>query len=101
MRMLGLARSIEDFHAVVRAMRKHGIEILGPFRRRNGAFICSLADCVVMENETWIWRRRENLTLPAFRSSPPRSKRMGPEVPRRPGICLYGNRLAFCNSTDI
>lgn len=51
MRMLGLARSIEDVHVVVRAMRKHGIEVIGPFRRRNGAFICSLADCVVMENE--------------------------------------------------
>jgi hypothetical protein len=51
MRMLSLARSIEDVHAVVRAMREHGIEVIGPFGRRNGAFICRLADCGVMENE--------------------------------------------------
>lgn len=51
MSMLGFARGIEDVHAVVRAMREHGIEVIGPFRRRNGAFICSLADRVVMENE--------------------------------------------------
>jgi hypothetical protein len=51
MGILGYARRIGDIHAVVRTMRKHAVKVIGPFRRRNGGFVYSLADCVVTERE--------------------------------------------------
>jgi hypothetical protein len=50
-RILGFARRIGDIHTVVRTMRECGFKVIGPFRRRNGEFIYSLADCVVTERE--------------------------------------------------
>jgi len=32
-------------------MQEHGIKVIGPFRRRNGTFIYSLAECVVTDHE--------------------------------------------------
>src|SRR3981081_4646617 len=50
-RVFGLARTIGDVNAVVRTMREHGIQVIGPFRRRNGTLIYGLAGCVVTEHE--------------------------------------------------
>jgi len=49
--MLGFARRLKDIRGVVQTMREHGINVIGPFRRPNGTFEYSFADCVVTERE--------------------------------------------------
>lgn len=51
MSALGFARRRKDIHTVVKTLRDQGIVITGPFRRRNGTFIYSFADCIVTEGE--------------------------------------------------
>ena len=49
--ILGFARRLKDIRAVVQTMRDQGINVLGPFRSRNGTFVYSLFDCIVTEHE--------------------------------------------------
>jgi hypothetical protein len=49
--ILGFARRLKDIRAAVQTMRDQGIHVIGPFRRPNGTFVYSLADCVVTERE--------------------------------------------------
>jgi hypothetical protein len=51
MKFLGFAKRLKDTSALVQELRDHGINVNGPFRRRNGTFIYSLAGCVVTERE--------------------------------------------------
>jgi hypothetical protein len=51
MNILGFARGPKDITAVIQALRDHGINVIGPFRSSNGAFLYSLADCVVTDRE--------------------------------------------------
>jgi len=51
MKFLGFARRLKDTSALVRDLRDHGIQVVGPFRRHDGTFVYSLADCVVTERE--------------------------------------------------
>jgi hypothetical protein len=73
MKFLGFAKRLKDTSALVQELRDHGINVNGPFRRRNGTFIYSLAGCVVTERELPDLPNTGKLTLPAFRNSPPRS----------------------------
>jgi hypothetical protein len=50
-KFLGFARGLKDTSALVQELRDHGIHVIGPFRRHNGTFVYSLADCVVTERE--------------------------------------------------
>ena len=49
--ILGFARRLKDIRAVVQTMRDQGINVIGPFRSRNGTFVYSLFDCIVTEHE--------------------------------------------------
>jgi hypothetical protein len=49
--ILGFARRLKDSRAVVQTMREEGINVIGPFRSRNGTFVYSLFDCIVTEHE--------------------------------------------------
>lgn len=49
--ILGFARRLKDIRAVVQTMRDQGINVIGPFRSRNGTFVYSLFDCIVTERE--------------------------------------------------
>ena len=51
MKILGFAKRLKDITAVVQTLRDHGIKVTEPYRRRNGTFIYSLANCVVTERE--------------------------------------------------
>ena len=48
-----LARQIKhkDFHTVARNLMAHGVAVTGPYRRRNGTLVFSIAGCVVTEEE--------------------------------------------------
>ena len=49
--MLGFVRRLKDIRAVVQTMREQGLNVIGPFRSRNGTLVYSLFDCIVTERE--------------------------------------------------
>ena len=49
--ILGFARRLKDIRAVVQTMRDQGINVIGPFRKRNGTLLYSLFDFIVTEHE--------------------------------------------------
>jgi hypothetical protein len=51
MKRHAFARRPKDISVVVQTLRDHGIKVIGPYRRRNGSSIYSLANCVVTELE--------------------------------------------------
>jgi hypothetical protein len=49
--ILGFARLLKDIRAVVQTMREQGINVIGPFRKRNGALLYFLFGSIVTEHE--------------------------------------------------
>lgn len=47
----------KDFRKAAHELRKHGIAITGPYRRRNGTLVFSVADSVVTEEELLRFQR--------------------------------------------
>jgi hypothetical protein len=48
-------------NSAVQTMRTRGIAVSGPYRRRDGTLLFSVADCVVTEEELLRLRRDERL----------------------------------------
>jgi hypothetical protein len=48
-------------NSAVQTMRTRGIAVSGPYRRRDGTLLFSVADCVVTEEELLRLRREERL----------------------------------------
>jgi hypothetical protein len=51
MEMFAYRRRRKDFRSVVQALQNHGTPVSGPYRRRNGTLVFSVADCVITEDE--------------------------------------------------
>jgi hypothetical protein len=51
MGILGYRKQRKDLRSAVQTIRKHGTPVSGPYRRRNGTLVFSVADCVVTEDE--------------------------------------------------
>lgn len=51
-------RARKDFRIAMQALRDGGIAVSGPYRRRNGALVFSVAECVLTEDEL-LWLERE------------------------------------------
>jgi len=50
--MFGRSKA-KDVRSFVRTLQDRGIRVSGPYRRRNGIFVYSLANRVVTESELW------------------------------------------------
>ncbi len=61
MGILGHRKQRKVLNSAAQTMRKHGIAVSGPYRRRDGTLLFSVADCVVTEEELLRLRRDERL----------------------------------------
>jgi len=61
MGMLAYRKQRKILNSAVQTMRQHGIAVSGPYRRRDGTLLFSVADCVVTEKELLRLRRDERL----------------------------------------
>jgi hypothetical protein len=61
MGILGHRRQRKELNSAVQTMHKHGIAVSGPYRRRDGTLLFSVANCVVTEEELLRLRRDERL----------------------------------------
>jgi hypothetical protein len=61
MGILGYRKQRKDLLSAVQTLRKHGIAVSGPYRRRNGTLVFSVADCVITEEELLRLPRDERL----------------------------------------
>jgi hypothetical protein len=61
MGILAFRRQRKDLNSAVQTMRNHGIAVSGPYRRRNGTLMFSVADDVVTEDELLRLPRDERL----------------------------------------
>jgi hypothetical protein len=53
----------QDISRFVRTLQGRGIQVSGPYRRRNGIFVYSLANRVVTESELWNAQKSEKLNV--------------------------------------
>ena len=51
MGILAFRKQRYDLRSALQTMRNHGIIVNGPYRRRNGTFVFSIANCVITEAE--------------------------------------------------
>jgi hypothetical protein len=51
MGILAFRKQRYDLRSALQTMRNHGIIVNGPYRRRNGTFVFSIANCVITEDE--------------------------------------------------
>ena len=61
MGILAYRKQRKDLNSAVQTMRNHGITVSGPYRRRNGTLMFSVADGVVTEDELLRLPRDERL----------------------------------------
>jgi hypothetical protein len=61
MGILAYRRQRKDLGSAVQIMRNHAIAVSGPYRRRNGTLVFSVADDVVTEDELLRLPRDERL----------------------------------------
>jgi hypothetical protein len=51
MGILGYRKQRKDLRSAMQTIRNHGTPVSGPYRRRTGTLIFSVADCVVTKDE--------------------------------------------------
>jgi hypothetical protein len=51
MKTLAPQKQHQDIRRAAQKLLEHGIAVTGPYRRRNGTLVFSLAECVVTEDE--------------------------------------------------
>jgi hypothetical protein len=51
MRIIDSWKRPKRIHVVVQTLRALGVQVTGPYRRRNGTSLYTLADCIVAESE--------------------------------------------------
>jgi hypothetical protein len=51
MGVLAFRKQRYDLRSALHTLRNHGIIVSGPYRRQNGAFVFSIANCVITEDE--------------------------------------------------
>jgi len=51
MGILAFRKQRYDLRSALQTMRNHGIIVNGPYQRRNGTFVFSIANCVITEDE--------------------------------------------------
>jgi hypothetical protein len=51
MGILAYRKQRKDLRSAVQTLRNHGTPVSGPYRRRDGTLVFSVADCVVTEDE--------------------------------------------------
>lgn len=51
MKILAPQKQHKDFRTAAQKLRAHGVAVSGPYRRRNGTLVFSVADSVVTEEE--------------------------------------------------
>jgi len=51
MGILGFRKQRKDLRSALQSMRSHGIIVNGPYRRRSGMFVFSVANSVITEDE--------------------------------------------------
>jgi hypothetical protein len=61
MGILAYRKQRNNLNSAVQTMRNHGIAVSGPYRRRNGTLMFSVADDVVTEDELLCLPRDERL----------------------------------------
>jgi hypothetical protein len=61
MGILAYRKQRRVLNSAVQTMRTRGIAVSGPYRRRDGTLLFSVADCVVTEEELLRLRRDERL----------------------------------------
>jgi hypothetical protein len=62
MRILAYLKQHKDFRTAAQTLREHEIAVTGPYRRQDGTFVFSVADCVVTEEELLSLQREGKLS---------------------------------------
>jgi hypothetical protein len=66
MQILAHQTQHKDFRTAAHTLRKHGIAVTGPYRRRNGTLVFSVADSVVTEEELLRFQRDGKISANAI-----------------------------------